>query len=250
MSTVNTVIIPAAGMGNRLGDLTKNKPKCLVEVNGIPLLTRLLESLCLTGFEKIVLITGYKSELIEEYISNYNGSLKIETVHNPKFETTNNIYSVWLALSLLENTEAFTLIESDLIFDYSILSHFRQPDVIALDIYNPCIHSGTIATVNPNGYLNALYVKSSPTDVPSIYKTVNITSFSDVSAMHFKRIMSEKIQQKMVSDYYEIVIQEMIQQRLSQFKMADFTGVAWGEIDTKDDLERVSNQFELENLYI
>ena len=249
MNTVKTVIIPAAGMGNRLGKFTKDKPKCLVEVNGTPMLTRLLDSLELAGFENVIIITGYKSEMLEEYVSDYTGSLKIATVHNPKYDSTNNIYSVWLALSLLEDTDSFTLVESDLIFDFSILSLFRQPNLIALDIYNPDIHSGTTATVDSSGLLQKLFIKTSAPENSTIYKTVNITSFSAESAIQFKRILSNKIKQNYISEYYEIAIQEMIENEISQFKMADFTTIDWGEIDTIDDLLRVSHQFDAEKLY-
>ena len=54
-------IILAAGMGKRMGNLTKNKPKCFLEINGVPLIERLIKQLRNFGVKDISIVTGYKS---------------------------------------------------------------------------------------------------------------------------------------------------------------------------------------------
>lgn len=242
---IKTALIPAAGLGNRMNDLTKDRPKCLLEINGQPLLKMQIEALEDAGFEQLVIVTGYKAEMIEAFVANHTGSIKINTVHNPLFDSTNNIYSVWLALSLPQLSEGFTLIESDLVFDSSIISVFKTPDLIALDDYDPTIHSGTVAVLNKDHTVNALIMDGNFPSDKKIYKTVNITSFSAQSKDVFKKILSGYIKSNQLNIYYEAAIKDSIENGETCFKAADFSTVNWGEIDTPKDLKRVKSTFRL-----
>ncbi|WP_419575169.1 NTP transferase domain-containing protein, partial [Phocaeicola plebeius] len=55
-------VILAAGMGKRLGELTKNNTKCMVKINGISLINRLLEQLSKLSLNKIIIVIGYEGE--------------------------------------------------------------------------------------------------------------------------------------------------------------------------------------------
>lgn len=61
-------IILAAGMGKRLGNLTKDNTKCMVKVNGIPLIDRVLGQLSHFPLSKVILVIGYKGEKLKEYL--------------------------------------------------------------------------------------------------------------------------------------------------------------------------------------
>ena len=61
-------LLLAAGFGSRLMPLTKNKPKCLMEINGIPLLEYWLINLEKTGCESVLINTHYLSEQIDSYL--------------------------------------------------------------------------------------------------------------------------------------------------------------------------------------
>ncbi|MEE0803939.1 MAG: phosphocholine cytidylyltransferase family protein, partial [Prevotellamassilia sp.] len=110
-------IILAAGMGRRLGDLTKDNTKCMVKVNGVTLIDRLLTQLSKLQLNRVVIVVGYEGEKLQAHIgTRYDDTLKIEYVNNPVFDKTNNIYSLALAKKQLEEDDTL-LIESDLIFD-------------------------------------------------------------------------------------------------------------------------------------
>lgn len=248
MQSVKTVIIPAAGMGNRLGSLTEDKPKCLVDVNGEPILKQSLDALQEFGFERIIIITGFMEESIMGFIGRYNGAMRIETVHNNEFDKTNNIYSLFVSFPLLKDDEPFVILESDLIFEKSCIAAFRKPDLIALDPYNPEIHNGTTACVSPEGYVEALYTEKDDATIQDLYKTVNITSFSSKNAALFKKYVSLYVNQGRVNDYYEAAIESMISLNNAKFKAVSFKDKIWGEIDTQEDYSRVSNQFDVEQI--
>lgn len=91
-------IILAAGMGKRLGELTKNNTKCMVSVNGVRLINRMLTQLAARDLSRVVIVVGYKKEeLINHIGSRYDDRIKIEYVHNDIYDKTNNIYSLALA---------------------------------------------------------------------------------------------------------------------------------------------------------
>ena len=62
-------IILAAGMGKRLKELTENTAKCMVKVNGVTLIKRMLAQLDRLSLSRIVIVVGYKSEALRKYIS-------------------------------------------------------------------------------------------------------------------------------------------------------------------------------------
>ena len=110
-------IILAAGMGRRLGEYTKDNTKCMLPVNGVRLIDRLLTQFSKLSLKRVVIVVGYQGQNLKDYIGDrYNGQLKIEYVNNPDYDKTNNIYSLALAKEQLQEDDTL-LVESDLIFD-------------------------------------------------------------------------------------------------------------------------------------
>lgn len=236
---INTAVVLAAGMGNRLKPFTNNAPKCMVNVLGKPLLAHLMDSLQQNNFKKLILVTGYKSEQIEKFISSYNTTLDCEIVFNDVYDSTNNIYSLWLAKPKI--TSSFVLIESDIILNPEVLAEFRFSDRIALDKYNPEIHDGTTATVDLNNILEKVYIKQAPPEEKTVYKTVNIYSFSDRLWNLLINEIETFIKKDEVNGFYEAAIQNLVEEKKVSLEMVDFSGFWWDEIDTPEDLERVNH---------
>ncbi len=90
---VTTALLLAAGIGSRLYPLTQKTPKCLTIVNGISIIERLVFSLNLHDFKRLVVVTGY--------LGNQIGDIKIDYIFSPLYKTTNNIYSLWLARKVI-----------------------------------------------------------------------------------------------------------------------------------------------------
>src|SRR5450830_2105640 len=151
---VRTALLLAAGLGSRLAPFTDALPKCLVSMSGVPILERLVRSLDSHGFERLVIVTGYKAETIRGYLGESFGGIAIEYIVSPLFETTNNIYSLWLARHLID--EPFLLVESDVVFDEHLLAPLLQPERIAVSRQLPWM-SGTTVTLDGDGNVNAFY---------------------------------------------------------------------------------------------
>ena len=93
-------IILAAGMGTRLRPLTNEIPKCLVKVNGTPMIERQIRYLHEAGVTDITLISGYKAEKLDYLKEKYNLSI----VFNEKYDICNNIYSMYKVLDKFNDT--------------------------------------------------------------------------------------------------------------------------------------------------
>jgi glucose-1-phosphate cytidylyltransferase len=65
------VVILAGGLGTRLSELTHSVPKPMVEVGGVPIIVRIMESYSRQGFNEFVLALGYKAEYVKNYFSNF-----------------------------------------------------------------------------------------------------------------------------------------------------------------------------------
>ena len=114
-------LILAAGTASRLRPLTSNTPKCLLKVGERTLLQRSMDALIKAGIREFVIVTGYLHEQIENFVKQtYGDSIRICFIHNKDYETTNNIYSLWLARPEAEGQEVL-LLDSDLLYDGQIV---------------------------------------------------------------------------------------------------------------------------------
>ena len=84
-------IILAAGMGRRLGELTKNNTKCMLEVNGVRLIDRYLRQLSKYSLDRIVIVVGYEGQKLIDYIQANYPDRNREIVNNHIYNNTNNI---------------------------------------------------------------------------------------------------------------------------------------------------------------
>ena len=108
-------VILTAGRGNRLREVTGERPKCLAQVGGRTLLERQLQSLRSCGITNIALVTGYQSIDVRRACGP-----AIDYVHNARFADTNSLYSLWLARELL--TGGFVVMNCDVLFHRQMLA--------------------------------------------------------------------------------------------------------------------------------
>ncbi|MGH9077781.1 MAG: NTP transferase domain-containing protein [Acidimicrobiales bacterium] len=112
-------MILAAGLGQRMRPLTADVPKCLVEVNGEPILFRSLRALAGAGVREAVIVVGYEAAQVRRRVGRHFAGLDIVYVEAPTFATTNNIRSLWDARRYCD--EDILLIEGDVVFDRDVV---------------------------------------------------------------------------------------------------------------------------------
>src|SRR5687767_15431347 len=89
-AAMKKAIILSAGQGSRLGHLTHDRPKCLIEFNGRSLLDRQLDTLAACGIDDVVVVTGFRDDQIEESLARRVGGPSVKTVFNPFYKVADN----------------------------------------------------------------------------------------------------------------------------------------------------------------
>lgn len=240
-------LILAAGMGKRLKDLTRNNTKCMVKVNGITLIERMLHQLEKFKLSRIVIVVGYEGQKLIDYIETLKIQTQICFVINPIYDKTNNIYSLALAKEHLLNEDTL-LMESDLIFEDSVLQCLLDDprETLALvDKYESwmdgtCIKIGeddTIETFVPGQ-------KFVFEDIPFYYKTVNIYKFSQhFSETHYVPFLDAYSKALGNNEYYEQVLRVITMLDEPEIRAKKLDGQLWYEIDDIQDLDIASSMF-------
>ncbi len=240
-------IILAAGMGKRLKDLTKDNTKCMVKVNGVSLIDRMLHQIEELKLSRIVIVTGYKGSELTEYIETLGIETPIVYIDNPIYDKTNNIYS--LSLAGKELTEDDTLLfESDLIFDSSILRELVDDprDTLALvDKYESWM-DGTCVTLDDDDSIIS-FVPGSKLNHDNddiYYKTVNIYKFSrEFSDKYYVPFLSAYRKALGENEYYEQVLRVITDLGREFIKAKRLNGHKWYEIDDVQDLDIAESIF-------
>lgn len=237
---ITTALLLAAGTGSRLFPLTQNSPKCLTLVNHISILERLVTCLKQQGFKRLVIVTGHQQNCIEECLGSKSGNLTIEYIHSPLYKTTNNIYSLWMAREIIN--EPFMLIESDLVFNTSLLDNMILPDRIGVARMQPWLN-GTTVTINSSQQVKRFHNGNSSNLDEIKYKTVNVYSFSISSWHAIIERLNEYISCRKVNCYYETVLAEMVKDGSLSLQTVSFDKKPWYEIDTIEDLAEAEKLF-------
>lgn len=235
-------IILAAGMGKRLGELTQNNTKCMVEVNGTRLIDRFLTQLSALNLSRLVIVVGYEGQKLRDYIGHrYDGKLKIEYISNPIYDKTNNIYSLALAKDELCKDDTI-LLESDLIFEDSMLqmlvSH-PDPNLALVAKYETWM-DGTMVCIDDDRNIVNFVPKQAfrYEDVDTYYKTVNIYKLSkEFSANKYVPFLEAYTKAVGNNEYYENVLRIISFLNSHDLKALPIGNEKWYEIDDKQDLD-------------
>ncbi|SDA62621.1 aminotransferase class I/II-fold pyridoxal phosphate-dependent enzyme [Methanobrevibacter millerae] len=240
-------IILAAGMGKRLKGLTKDKTKCMITVNDVTLIERMLTQLDNLNLEKIVLVVGYHADKLKEFISTLDIKTKIDYVSNEIFDKTNNIYSLFLAKDYLEKSDCLIL-ESDLIFDDGILEDLvgdERPNLAVVAKFESWM-DGTVVTIDDEDNIVNFLSKNqfSFEEITEYYKTVNIYKFSkDFSKNFYIPFLEAYTKALGLNEYYEQVLKVIANFKESNIKVKKLDDEKWYEIDDIQDLNIAESIF-------
>lgn len=241
-------VILAAGMGRRLGEYTENNTKCMVRVNGETLISRMLHQLeALGSIDRVIIVIGYKGELLVEYIKSLSLAIDVEFVCNPDYEKTNNIYSLYLARNYLCEEDTI-LLESDLIFEDSVLKILIEDkrDTLALVDKFQSWMDGTCVMLSED-YRIKRFVPRNKFEFGQIdryYKTVNIYKFSkEFSSEFYVPFLEAYCHALGNNEYYEQVLRVIAVLDNPPIRALPLSGQHWYEIDDANDLNISSTIF-------
>ena len=240
-------IILAAGMGRRLKELTQNNTKCMVKVNGVTLIDRMLHQIESQHLSRIVIVVGYEGQKLIDYIGTLDIKTPIIYVNNPIYDKTNNIYSLFLARDYLCQEDTL-LFESDLIFEDSVVEALvKDPrDTLALvDKYESWM-DGTCVKLADDDTIEAFVPgkKFKFKEIDQYYKTVNIYKFSKhFSETHYVPFLEAYSKALGNNEYYEQVLRVITMLDEPEIKAKRLCGQRWYEIDDIQDLDIAESMF-------
>lgn len=244
-------IILAAGMGKRLGDFTKENTKCMVKVNEVTLIERIINQLSLLNLNRIVIVIGYKGNNLKALIGEKYCGTPILYVENTNYNKTNNIYSLFLTKSYLKDDDTI-LIESDLIFSDEILTELVSnpyPNLAIVAKYQSWM-DGTVVTLDEENNILSFISKRSFnfSDINIYYKTVNIYKFSrSFSRNKYIPFLEAYCKALGNNEYYEQVLRVISLIDQSDLKALPLKKEKWYEIDDLQDLNNAELLFTIGN---
>lgn len=240
-------VILAAGMGKRLKELTSNQTKCMVKVNGVTMIERMLSILDKKHFNRIVLVVGYEGQALMEFIGSLQVQTPIEFVTNEIYYKTNNIYSLYLAKDYLLQDDTI-LLESDLIFEEAVLDRLLDdpyPSLALVAKFESWMDGTVVELDDDNNILSFISKKDFKfEDIPGYYKTVNIYKFSQrFSVTHYVPFLEAYSKALGNNEYYEQVLKVITLLDKPEIKAVRLQNEAWYEIDDIQDLDIAESIF-------
>ena len=240
-------IILAAGMGKRLKELTQDRTKCMVQVNGVALIDRMLHQIESRHLSRIVIVVGYEGEKLMEYIDTLGIRTPIVYVQNPIYDKTNNIYSLALAKDYLCQDDTL-LFESDLIFEDAVIDQLLDDprETLALvDKYESWM-DGTGVKLGPDDSTASFGPGKNFRfeEANEYYKTVNIYKFGrHFSRTHYVPFLEAYSKALGNNEYYEQVLRVITMLDDPEIRAKRLSGQLWYEIDDIQDLDIASSMF-------
>lgn len=230
-------VILAAGQGTRIRLVHGQHPKCLIEVDEKTILDHQLEALSMAGINEVSIVVGYEKEQIMSHVRStaFASKQAIRFIENPAFATTNNIYSLWLALDWLRwlRGDSLMVLNADVIFDPEILIPATRPTAPISMIVDPSWRDETMKVIIGGDRVIKMSKKISEKEFSGTY--IGITVFSEAIQDLLFHKMSKLISAGRVNEFFNVAVQELADEGI-HVGFTTTEGLPWAEIDDPLDL--------------
>lgn len=233
-------IILAAGMASRLRPLTNNTPKCLLKIGERSLLQRSIDALINNGIKEIVIVTGYLHKQIEDFVKQQYSNINISFIHNEVYDSTNNIYSLWLARPKADGEEIL-LLDSDLLYDPEIITRILSTNAEnVLTLIRHDLGEEEMKVVTDSSVIIEISKTCSPSD--AIGESLGIEKMGKpyTSAL-YKELEPMMNQEHLENVFYEKAFERLIPKGHT-FKILDVTDLFSCELDTVEDFQNAKEK--------
>lgn len=231
-------VILAAGMAKRLRPLTDTMPKCLLKVGKRTLLERTVDAMRQTGISEFVVVTGYRSEMIREFLDDYASKTqsRFTFLHNADYENNNNIYSLWMAGEVVRGKE-FLLMDSDILCDPAAVVRIAEEPSAALAVNRHELGEEEMkVVVDAENRITEISKTCRPED--AMGESVGIEKITAAYSEALYRELDQMIlQEQLIDIFYERAFERLIPQGQT-FRVVDTTNYFSYELDTPEDFKR------------
>lgn len=240
-------IILAAGMGKRLKELTRDNTKCMVKVNDVTLIDRLLHQLENQHLSRIIIVVGYEGQKLIDYVATLGIQTPITYVNNAIYDKTNNIYSLALAKDYLIKEDSL-LFESDMIFEESIIEALvsdPRESLAVVDKYERWMDGTCVKLDEHDNIVEFVPGKRFKfNEKQEYYKTVNIYKFSrHFSESRYVPFLEAYSNALGNNEYYEQVLSVIAMLDDPEIQALRLNGQKWYEVDDIQDLDIATSLF-------
>jgi choline kinase len=230
-------IILSAGQGSRLGHLTDDRPKCLIEFNGRTLLDRQLDALAANGVEEAVVVTGFRDDQIEAALARRgNAGPRVRTVYNPFYKVADNLGSLFVAREELEGDllvwNGDTLV-SEALMSRVVGNRDRQGICVTIDRKDGYDDDDMKVVVAEDGGLEAIGKRISE-GVNG--ESIGLLAFRGDGARRFRMAIEKAMRTTEGTTIWYLRVIHQIAQEAPVWTF-DIQGEEWGEVDFPEDVE-------------
>ncbi|MBR6770473.1 MAG: phosphocholine cytidylyltransferase family protein [Lachnospiraceae bacterium] len=236
-------LILNSGMGSRMEKYTQDTPKCMVSLlDGKTIIERQLELLVAVGVQEAVITTGFLADKLRSFVESLETPMKVSFVHNDRYDSTNYIYSMYLAGDCLEGD--ILLLHGDLVFEQSILEEMLAQKQSCMAVSTACaipekdfkavVREGKILKIGIEFFENVVAAQPLYMIKSELWKA-------------WKKKMEEFYQADQLTCYAENALNEiLVDYSLVPF---DYGQRLCQEVDRKEDLQMVRKALENEKVY-
>ncbi len=231
-------LILAAGIGKRLGDLTKDIPKCLLPLdsNGSTLIDYSLETLMENNIKEITVVSGFADKKLREYLTDkWKNKVNLNFIFNEKFSEYNNIYSAYLAKDIWDDETV--LLNSDIVFHSDILKNlveaYHGKSLLVIDNSEELVDEDMKVETNANGEIKK--ISKNLNNKTSFGEYIGITYLKGKERVKFLESLELNVKNKKLNIYYEDALADVLNE-VSIYPSSTL-GKPWTEVDIKEDYE-------------
>lgn len=211
------------------------------------MLQRSMDALIAGGIDEFVIVTGYLREMIENFVATQYPDVKVTFVHNAVYDSTNNIYSLWLVRQQVEGQDAL-LLDSDLLYAPEIITRVlgnEEPNLLTL-IKHPLGEEEVKVIVDAEGSILEINKTCSPAD--AIGESLGIEKMGAAYTTAIYKELEKMIEgEGLVNVFYELAFERLIPQGHT-YKVLDVSDLFSCELDTVEDFENACNKIPAELL--
>ena len=244
-------IVLAAGRGRRMWPISRQRHKALLPIAGTTILERTLDSLAAVGVEETIVVTGFRADDVRNHITDRRPGTHVSWVHNPHYETTNNIVSLSLAFEGSSLEHDIFLVECDVLFETKALEALAargHGNAALLAPYRPGM-DGTVVSIE-DGIVTAAFppeAQAAGFSFEGRWKTLNVYRFD----RHFCRtVLAPAVRfhadRVNPNSFYEVVLARLGDLRPHRIVAECVTNEQWAEVDDANDLSVARYLFEPE----
>jgi choline kinase len=234
-------IILSAGQGSRLGHLTSDRPKCLIEFGGRSLLDRQLDVAAACGIGQVVVVTGFKDEAVEAALERRRRAGEgpdVRTLFNPFYKVADNTGSLFMAREALGGDTLVwngdTMVSPALMG--RVVANERPGICVTIDRKAEGYDADDMKVVEEGGRLRAIGKRLCAADGVNA-ESIGLLAFRGDGAERFRTAIEEAMRSPEGTQiWYLRVIHHLAQ--ASEVWTLDIAGEQWGEVDFPEDVAR------------